>query len=205
MSFEERLLEIIRERGEVSTTELVNITGAPRHRVLRALNKLYFKGLVEPVKRSRKYLWRLATGEMAIFPVHTPLQQVLYIEGVVEPIYRRVDDRVDSFLFVHVKDKLYWLCDCGTGYLVLTDGKIDGCDCKLRHAFGERKLAMIYLTGDLRFKYWRSYRYGEEGVEFVVLTPEDKESPELLEKYRKYAEGSAAPQEPGGSQEAQRE
>ncbi|MEL9991898.1 MAG: ArsR family transcriptional regulator [Thermoproteus sp.] len=186
MSLEERLLEIIRERGEVSTTELVQLTGLPRHRVLRALNKLYFKGLVEPVKRSRKYLWRISTGVMAIYPVHTPLSPILYLEGIVEPIYRRVENRVDAFLFVHVKRDVYWLCDCGVGYYIISDDKIEGCNCRLRHAFGERKLAMIYLTGDYRFRYWRSYRYGEDDVELVVLMPEEEISQELLEKYRRY-------------------
>ncbi len=186
MDIEEKLLQIIKERGEVSTTELVQLTGYPRHRVLRALNKLYFKGLVEPVKRSRRYVWRLASGEMAVYPIHTPLVPILYLEGVVEPIYRRVEDRVDSFLFVHVKKDVYWLCDCGVGYYVISDERIDGCNCKLRHAFGERRLAMIYLTGDYRYRYWHSYRYGEEDVEFVVLVPDEKISPELLEKYKKY-------------------
>ncbi|MGC9117907.1 MAG: helix-turn-helix transcriptional regulator [Thermoproteus sp.] len=186
MDVEERVLQIIKERGEVSTTELVRLTGYPRHKVLRILNKLYFKGLVEPVKRSRKYLWRLASGEMAVYPVHTPLSPVLYLEGVVEPIYRKVENRVDSFLFVHVKSNRYWLCDCGTGYYVISDDSIEGCDCKLRHAFGERRLAMIYLTGDLRFRYWRSYRYGENDAEFILLVPEAEISKELLEKYKKY-------------------
>ncbi|MEZ0248156.1 MAG: helix-turn-helix domain-containing protein [Thermoproteus sp.] len=186
MSLEERLLGIIKERGEVSTTELVQLTGLPRHRVLRALNRLYFKGLVEPVKRSRKYLWRISTGVMAIYPVHTPLSPILYLEGIVEPIYRKVENRVDAFLFVRVKKEVYWLCDCGAGYYVISDDKIEGCSCKLRHAFGERKLAMIYLTGDYRFKYWRSYRYGEDDVELVVLVPEEEISQELLEKYRRY-------------------
>lgn len=185
MDIEEKLLGIIRERGEVSTSDLVRLTGIPRHKVLRVLNKLYFKGLVEPMKRSRRYLWRIASGEMAVFPVHMPLSSVLYIEGIVEPIYRRVGDRVDAFLFVHVKDQRYWLCDCGTGYFLLSNDKIDGCSCKLRHAFGERHLAMLYLTKDLRFRYWRSYRYGEEDAEFVVLVPGEV-SEELLRKYKKY-------------------
>jgi hypothetical protein len=45
---------------------------------------------------------------------------------------------------------------------------------------------MIYLTGDLRFRYWRSYRYGENDAEFVLLMPEAEVSRELLEKYRRY-------------------
>lgn len=192
MEVEERLLQIIKERGEASTSELVELTGYPRHKVLRALNKLYFKGLVEPIKRGRRYVWRLASGEMAIYPLHTPLSPILYLEGVVEPIYRRVGNRVDSFLFVHVKRDVYWLCDCGTGYYVISDERIEGCECKLRHAFGERRLAMLYLTGDNRFRYWRSYRYGEEDVEFVVLMPEDKTSQELVEKYKKYEEAVPA-------------
>ncbi len=199
MDIEEKLLQIIKERGEVSTSELVELTGLPRHKVLRILNKLYFKGLVEPVKRSRKYVWRLASGEMAVYPLHTPLSPVLYLEGVVEPIYRKVGNRVDSFLFVHVKKGAYWLCDCGTGYYVISDERIEGCECKLRHAFGERKLAMLYLTGDSRFRYWRSYRYGEGDVELIILLPEEKTSPELVEKYKRYEAlaGGSAPQPVG--------
>lgn len=188
MSLEDELLKLIRERGGATTTELVKLTGQPRHKVLRALNKLYFKGLIEPIKRSRQYVWQPASGEMRIFPLHTPLTLIHYIEGVIEPIFRRVENRIDSFLFVHVRNETYWLCDCGAEFYVLTDDRIDGCNCKLRHAFGERRLAMIYLTGDLRFRYWHSYRYAEEDVEFIVLMPDPQISESLMEKYKKYTE-----------------
>jgi hypothetical protein len=31
----------------------------------------------------------------------------------------------------------------------------------MRHAFGDRKLAMLYLPKELKFRYWKSYRYGD--------------------------------------------
>ncbi|ACB39610.1 helix-turn-helix domain-containing protein [Pyrobaculum neutrophilum] len=186
MDLKEEVLRLLRERGEVTTTEIVNALKQPRHRVLKVLNKLYFEGAVEPVKKNRKYYWRLATGYVAVAPLHLSIEPVLYIEGVIEPIYRRVQDRVDAFIFTHVKNREYWLCDCGVGYSIVTDQPIEGCECKMRHAFGERKLAMLYLPKDLKFRYWRSYRYAEGDVEFIILLPEERDSPELVKKYETY-------------------
>ncbi|ABL88799.1 family 453, possible regulatory protein [Pyrobaculum islandicum DSM 4184] len=186
MDLREEILRILRERGEVTTSELVNLLKQPRHKVLRVLNKLYFEGIIEPVKKNRKYYWRTATGYVAIMPIHFTVEPILYIEGVIEPIYRRVQDRVDAFIFTHVKNKEYWLCDCGVGYHILTDQPVDGCDCKMRHAFGDRRLAMLYLPKELRFRYWKSYRYAEEDIEYILLVPEEKDSPELIEKYESY-------------------
>jgi len=187
MELKEAILQLLREKGELTTSDIVAILGQPRHRVLKILNKLYFEGAVEPVKKNRKYYWRLASGYVAVAPLHFSIEPVLYIEGVVEPIYRRVDDRVDTFIFTRVRDKEYWTCDCSTGYYIISDQPIDGCSCKLRHAFGERKLAMIYLPKELRFRYWRSYRYAEGDVEFVILVPEDQDSPELVKKFESYS------------------
>ncbi|AAL63601.1 winged helix-turn-helix domain-containing protein [Pyrobaculum aerophilum] len=188
MDIKERILTLLRERGELTTSELVELLNLPRHRVLRMLNKLYFEGLVEPYKKNRRYYWRLASGYAAIAPIHLSVEPVLYIEGIVEPIYRRVEDRIDSFIFTHVRNKEYWLCDCDVGYYILTDEPIIGCNCKLRHAFGDRKLAMLYLPKELRFRYWRSYRYGEGDVEFIILLPEERDSPELQKKFETYLE-----------------
>ncbi|WP_148683109.1 winged helix-turn-helix domain-containing protein [Pyrobaculum ferrireducens] len=189
MDIREEILKLLRERGELSTSELVQYLKQPRHRVLKALNKLYFEGVVEPYKKNRRYYWRLASGYVAVAPIHFTAEPVLYIEGVIEPIYRRVQDRVDAFIFTHVKNKEYWLCDCDSGYYILTDQPVDGCNCKLRHAFGDRKLAMIYLPKELRFRYWKSYRYAEGDAEFVLLLPEEQDSEELRRKYETYAKG----------------
>ncbi|MEM0484386.1 MAG: ArsR family transcriptional regulator, partial [Pyrobaculum sp.] len=51
MDIKERILTLLRERGELTTSELVELLNLPRHRVLRMLNKLYFEGLVEPYKK----------------------------------------------------------------------------------------------------------------------------------------------------------
>lgn len=192
MELRDAILRLLKERGELDTSELAALLGVPRHRVLRMLNKLYFEGLVEPVKKDRKYFWRISSGYVAIAPLHFTASPVFYIEGVIEPIYRKVQNRVDTFIFTHVKSKEYWMCDCGTGFYVLTDQPIEGCDCKLRHAFSERKLAMIYLTKEHRFRYWRSYRYSEDDVEFVILLPEEKDAPELVEKFRAYEREEAS-------------
>ncbi|MEM1598091.1 MAG: winged helix-turn-helix domain-containing protein [Pyrobaculum sp.] len=186
MDLKDAILKLLQERGELSTSDIVNILGQPRHRVLKTLNRLYFEGLVEPVKRNRKYYWRQATGYVSIAPIHLTTEPILYIEGVVEPIYRKVQDRIDTFIFTHVKNKEYWLCDCGVGYYIITDQPIDGCSCKLRHAFGERRLAMLYLPKELRFRYWKSYRYGEGDAEFIILLPEEQDSPDLVKKYESY-------------------
>ncbi|MFN7105130.1 MAG: winged helix-turn-helix domain-containing protein [Pyrobaculum sp.] len=186
MDVGDAILRLLEERGELNTTEIIEALKLPRHKVLRELNKLYFKGLVEPVKKNRKYYWRRASGYMAAAPLHFTTESVLYIEGIIEPIYRKVDDRVDSFIFIHVKNREYWLCRCHDDYAILTDQPIDGCSCKLRHAFGERKLAMIYLPKELRFRYWKLYRYAEGDVEFIILMPEEKDSPELARKYEAY-------------------
>ncbi len=180
------VLQLLRERGELTTIELAKLLNLPRHKVLKLLNKMYFEGLVEPVKKNRKYYWRPASGLVAIAPLHFTTEPVLYIEGAIEPIYRKVDDKVDSFIFVHVKNKEYWLCDCGADFYILTDQPIEGCSCRLKHAFGERRLSMIYIPRELRFRYWKSYRYAEGDTEYILLMPESRDSPELIEKHRTY-------------------
>jgi DNA-binding MarR family transcriptional regulator len=186
MELKAEILRLLCERGEMTTSELAALLKQPRHKVLKVLNRLYFEGVVEPYKKNRKYYWRLASGRMAVAPIHFTTEAVFYIEGVTEPVYRKVGDRIDSFIFTHVKNREYWLCDCGVGYYIITDQEIEGCDCKLRHAFSERKLAMIYLPKELKFRYWKSYRYGEGDVEFIILVPEDQDSPELVKKYETY-------------------
>ncbi|MEM1571442.1 winged helix-turn-helix domain-containing protein [Pyrobaculum sp.] len=187
MDVREEILKLLKQRGDLTTTEIAELLRLPRHKVLKTLNRLYFEGVVEPYKKNRKYYWRLSSGYVAVAPLHFSIDPVLYIEGVMEPIYRKVQDRVDTFIFTHVKNKEYWLCECDTGFLILTDQPIEGCSCKLRHAFGERKLAMIYLPKELRFRFWKSYRYSEGDVEFVILMPDERDSPELQQKYLQYA------------------
>jgi hypothetical protein len=186
MELRDEILRLLRERGELTTSELVSLLKQPRHRVLKTLNKLYFEGVVEPFKKNRKYYWRLASGYVAVAPLHLTIEPVLYIEGMIEPIYRKVEDRVDTFIFTHVKNKVYWLCDCDVGYYVITDQPIEGCNCRMRHAFGDRKLAMLYLPKELKFRYWKSYRYGEGDAEFILLAPEEQDAPELVKKYETY-------------------
>ncbi|MEM0369950.1 MAG: winged helix-turn-helix domain-containing protein [Pyrobaculum sp.] len=188
MEIKSEILRLLRERGELTTSEIANLLGQPRHKVLRALNRLFFEGEVEPVKKNRKYYWKLSSGYMAVAPIHLSTEPILYIEGIIEPIYRKVQDRIDSFIFTHVKNREYWLCDCDVGYYIVTDSPIDGCNCKLRHAFGERKLAMLYLPRELKFRYWKSYRYGEGNVEFVLLVPSEEDSQDLVKKYETYLE-----------------
>lgn len=62
MELRDEILRLLRERGELTTSELVSLLKQPRHRVLKTLNKLYFEGVVEPFKKNRKYYWRLASG-----------------------------------------------------------------------------------------------------------------------------------------------
>lgn len=187
---EGQIVWLLSNRGELTAAEIAEALGVPRHRVMKALRLLYFKGVVEPVKRGRGYYWRLAGGHMAVIPLHLTLRPVLYLEGVIEPVYRRSRGRVNAFIFVHVRGKTFWLCDCDTGYFIATDEPIAGCNCKMKHAFGSKKLGMIYLPRDLYFRYWRSYKYDNGDVEFVLLVPDSGNSPHLVHKYESYVRGA---------------
>jgi len=189
MGMIEQILRVIKERGEASTSEIAEAVGASKQTVLRELYKMYVLGYVEPIKRGRKYYWRIARP-MAVFPVPLPSSQFLYIEARIEPVFRVVRDRIEAMLMVQIRDREYTLCRCPGDVLLITDGEVQGCACSRKRAFGDRHLAMIYISREYATREWIVYRYEEEqGPYFIVLVP-GEESDKIRRKYEEYVKAA---------------
>ena len=184
MGMVDHILRVIREKGEASTAEIAEAVGASKQTVLRELYKMYVLGYVEPIKRGRRYYWRIAKP-MAINPIPLPNKPFVYMETHVEPVFRIVGDRVEAMVMVQVRDREYWLCRCVEDYYVITDREVGGCRCFRKRAFGGRRLAMIYIPRELATREWVVYRYEEDGAYIIVLVP-GTESERVKKKFEGY-------------------